>query len=77
VRVLRIEPQFASGLPRCGAASPWRAQVSVTVVYGGGAVGSMGAPADAPSRGGRIIGVLPQSKAELEWGHFGLPSCSW
>lgn len=43
------------------------------VVYGGGAVGSMGALADgALSRGGRVVGVLPRFMAELEWGHKGL-----
>lgn len=43
------------------------------VVYGGGAVGSMGALADgALSRGGRVVGILPRFMAELEWGHKGL-----
>ena len=49
------------------------AQGGITVVYGGGAVGSMGALADGVlAVGGRIIGVLPQFMAELEWGHPGL-----
>ncbi|HXS28770.1 MAG TPA: TIGR00730 family Rossman fold protein [Steroidobacteraceae bacterium] len=49
------------------------AEVGYGVVYGGGAVGSMGALADgALSRGGRVIGVLPRFMAELEWGHKGL-----
>jgi uncharacterized protein (TIGR00730 family) len=44
-----------------------------TVVYGGGAVGSMGALADgALARGGRVVGVLPRFMQELEWGHKGL-----
>jgi uncharacterized protein (TIGR00730 family) len=44
-----------------------------TVVYGGGAVGSMGALADgALARGGRVVGVLPRFMQELEWGHDGL-----
>ncbi len=44
-----------------------------TIVYGGGAVGSMGALADgALSRGGRVIGILPRFMLELEWGHKGL-----
>ena len=43
------------------------------VVYGGGAVGSMGALADgALSRGGTVVGILPRFMAELEWGHKGL-----
>ena len=41
-----------------------------SIVYGGGAVGSMGALADgALSSGGRIIGILPKFMMELEWGH--------
>jgi uncharacterized protein (TIGR00730 family) len=49
------------------------AQEGVAIVYGGGAVGSMGALADgALSRGGRVIGILPRFMAELEWGHKGL-----
>lgn len=49
------------------------AQAAITVVYGGGAVGSMGALADgALSQGGRVIGILPKFMADLEWGHKGL-----
>ena len=45
----------------------------VGIVYGGGAVGSMGALADgALARGGRVIGILPRFMADLEWGHKGL-----
>jgi uncharacterized protein (TIGR00730 family) len=41
-----------------------------TVVYGGGATGSMGAVANgALAHGGRVVGVLPRFMAELEWGH--------
>jgi uncharacterized protein (TIGR00730 family) len=44
-----------------------------SIIYGGGAVGSMGALADgAVARGGNIIGVLPKFMKELEWGHAGL-----
>ncbi len=44
-----------------------------TVVYGGGAVGSMGALADgALAQGGRVVGVLPRFMNELEWGRRGL-----
>jgi uncharacterized protein (TIGR00730 family) len=49
------------------------AQQGVGIVYGGGAVGSMGALADgALSMGGRVVGILPRFMAELEWGHKGL-----
>jgi len=42
-----------------------------TVVYGGGAVGSMGAVADgALSRGGEVIGVIPHFMVDLEWAHL-------
>ena len=42
----------------------------LSVVYGGGAVGSMGALADgALHAGGQVIGVLPRFMDELEWGH--------
>ena len=45
----------------------------ITIVYGGGRAGSMGALADgALERGGRIEGVLPRFMQELEWGHDGL-----
>jgi uncharacterized protein (TIGR00730 family) len=45
----------------------------VGIVYGGGAVGSMGALADgALAAGGRVIGILPRFMADLEWGHKGL-----
>ena len=45
----------------------------IGVIYGGGAVGSMGALADgALSRGGRVVGILPRFMADLEWGHPGL-----
>lgn len=46
------------------------AECGYGIVYGGGAVGSMGALADgALSRGGRVVGILPRFMAELEWGH--------
>ena len=46
------------------------AELGYTIVYGGGAVGSMGALADgALARGGEIVGILPQFMMDLEWGH--------
>ena len=46
------------------------AEHNLAIIYGGGAVGSMGALADgALSRGGRVVGILPRFMAELEWGH--------
>ena len=41
-----------------------------SLIYGGGAIGSMGALAEgALSRGGRIVGVMPEFMMKLEWGH--------
>jgi uncharacterized protein (TIGR00730 family) len=41
-----------------------------TLVYGGGAVGSMGALADAAlAGGGPVIGIIPRFMRELEWAH--------
>jgi uncharacterized protein (TIGR00730 family) len=46
------------------------AMESITVIYGGGSVGLMGALADGClSKGGKVIGVIPQFMYELEWGH--------
>jgi uncharacterized protein (TIGR00730 family) len=43
------------------------------LVYGGGAVGSMGAvAAGALAEGGEVTGVLPRFMDELEWGHRSL-----
>ena len=49
------------------------ARAGETVVYGGGAVGSMGALADgALAEGGRVVGIIPRFMRELEWAHGGL-----
>ncbi len=49
------------------------AENSITVVYGGGAIGSMGRLAEgALSKGGKVIGVIPRFMQELEWDHKGL-----
>jgi uncharacterized protein (TIGR00730 family) len=49
------------------------AGAGITIVYGGGAAGSMGALADgALGAGGLVIGILPRFMADLEWGHPGL-----
>jgi uncharacterized protein (TIGR00730 family) len=45
----------------------------ITIVYGGGAVGSMGRLANgALAKGGKVVGVIPKFMQELEWGHDGL-----
>ncbi|HTR63408.1 MAG TPA: TIGR00730 family Rossman fold protein [Candidatus Binataceae bacterium] len=49
------------------------AEAGITLVYGGGAKGSMGHLADgALAGGGRVIGVIPQFMWDLEWAHRGL-----
>ena len=41
-----------------------------SIVYGGGAVGSMGALAEgALSAGGKVVGVMPEFMKDLEWAH--------
>lgn len=46
------------------------AENDITLVYGGGARGSMRAVADgALSRDGKVIGILPKFMDDLEWGH--------
>ncbi|HEX9016874.1 MAG TPA: TIGR00730 family Rossman fold protein [Chloroflexota bacterium] len=49
------------------------ARRGLTLVYGGGRVGVMGAAADAAlAAGGRVIGVIPQSLVSLEVAHLEL-----
>jgi uncharacterized protein (TIGR00730 family) len=63
----QTDPVFPEAARRLGAQL---ARGGVGIVYGGGAVGSMGALADgALGAGGRVVGVLPRFMAELEWGH--------
>jgi uncharacterized protein (TIGR00730 family) len=49
------------------------AQRGLTLVYGAGNIGLMGALADAAlAEGGRVVGVIPQSLVEWEVAHEGL-----
>jgi len=60
-------PEYREAAGRLGGVL---ARAGITIVYGGGAVGSMGALADgALAAGGSVIGILPRFMAELEWGH--------
>ncbi len=46
------------------------AEHSISIVYGGGSAGSMGMLAEgALSKGGNVIGIIPQFMYNLEWGH--------
>lgn len=66
----RCDPAFHAAAARLGRAI---AASGATVVYGGGAVGSMGALADAAlAEGGRVVGIIPHFMRELEWAHPGL-----
>ncbi len=61
------DPKYAAAANRLGGLL---AGNETTIVYGGGAVGSMGALADgALEAGGRVVGVLPHFMDEVEWGH--------
>jgi uncharacterized protein (TIGR00730 family) len=49
------------------------ADAGCTIVYGGGAVGLMGALANgALAAGGEVIGIIPRFMTEVEWQHPGL-----
>jgi uncharacterized protein (TIGR00730 family) len=63
----RCAPVYHDAARRLGGVL---ADAGYTVIYGGGATGSMGAVADgALARGGRVVGILPRFMQELEWGH--------
>jgi hypothetical protein len=64
------DPAFHDAAAELGGAI---ARSGHTLVYGGGAVGSMGALADAAlGEGGRVLGIIPRFMRELEWAHSGL-----
>jgi uncharacterized protein (TIGR00730 family) len=49
------------------------AKAGIHVVYGGGAIGPMGALADASlAAGGAVTGIIPTFMVEVEWAHKGL-----
>jgi uncharacterized protein (TIGR00730 family) len=46
---------------------------SLAIVYGGGAIGSVGRVANAAlANGGRVTGIIPGFMDDLEWGHRAL-----
>lgn len=66
----QADPKYSGAASTVGKAI---ADAGITLVYGGGSLGSMGAMAEAAlSAGGRVIGVLPRFMYDLEWGHHGL-----
>ena len=66
----KSHPEYLEAANRLGR---MLAQHLVTVVYGGGSLGSMGELANgALSEGGKVIGILPRFMNDLEWGHKSL-----
>ena len=64
------DPAFAAAARAFGALV---AREGITLVYGGGHVGLMGALADAAlAAGGRVVGVIPRGLWDREVGHRGL-----
>jgi uncharacterized protein (TIGR00730 family) len=65
-----VRPEY---LACAGALGTLMAQRGMTVVYGGGRVGLMGALADAAlAAGGDVIGVMPHGLVQREVAHHGL-----
>lgn len=66
----KCSPEYHSAAYRLGELL---AEAGCSIIYGGGAVGSMGALADgALSKQGRVVGVIPEFMVELEWEHPGI-----
>lgn len=64
------DPAYRAAAAEVGA---YCAKNGITVVYGGGSVGLMGAVADAAlAAGGEVIGVIPKKLVTLEKEHRGL-----
>ncbi|HEY8616852.1 TIGR00730 family Rossman fold protein [Phenylobacterium sp.] len=64
------DPAFLDEAVRAGTLI---AQQGLTLVYGGGRVGLMGAVADAAlAAGGKVVGVMPADLVSQEIGHTGL-----
>lgn len=64
------DPRFMEEAVACGTLL---AQSGLTLVYGGGKVGLMGAVADAAlAAGGRVTGVMPEDLVNQEIAHRGL-----
>ncbi len=64
------DPGYLEEAARCGTLL---AQQGLTLVYGGGRVGLMGAVADAAlAAGGKVVGVMPADLVAQEIAHTGL-----
>ena len=63
-------PRFAEAAARVGEVI---AEAGLCLVYGGSSVGLMGIAANAAlARGGKVLGVIPESLASKEIAHLGL-----
>jgi uncharacterized protein (TIGR00730 family) len=61
----QCDPAYLAAAERLGRVL---ARNNVTVIYGGGAAGSMGSLAQgALDEGGRVIGVIPEFMVKIEW----------
>ncbi len=72
---MRVRHARRSELPGRRRACPGAtlAERGITVVYGGGKLGLMGAVADsALEAGGKVIGVIPEALGNAEVAHRGL-----
>ncbi|MDG9730445.1 TIGR00730 family Rossman fold protein [Ignatzschineria sp. RMDPL8A] len=64
------DPNYLAGAKALGKAM---AEKEITLVYGGGAIGLMGAVADSVlEHGGKVIGVIPTFLKEMEVAHEGV-----
>jgi uncharacterized protein (TIGR00730 family) len=64
------DPAYVAAAEAVGAGL---AQRGISIVYGGGRVGLMGALADsARAAGGEVVGVMPQALVDREIGHTGI-----
>lgn len=65
-----VKPAYAAAARRLGATLAGR---GITLIYGGGRTGLMGALADATlAAGGSVIGVMPRPLVDKEVSHSGL-----
>jgi len=61
------DPAYIAAAKEMGALLARR---GITLIYGGGSIGLMGAAADAAlAAGGKVIGVIPRSLLQREMGH--------
>ena len=66
----QCDPVFHSAARQLGEIL---AKSGCTIVYGGGAIGLMGALADgALAHGGQVIGIIPRFMTDVEWQHPGI-----